>query len=57
MSVMGLIGYSNYYKLFMPPTLKSGGHIGFGLSVCVCMYVFRFEISSCNFMYGFLMEK
>ena len=25
---------------FMPPTRKSGGHIGFGLSVCmyVCMY-------------------
>ena len=25
----------------MPPLLKSGGHIGFGLSVCmyVCMYV------------------
>ena len=38
----------------MPPTLKKwgGGHIGFGLSVCmyvrmyVCMYVFMFEISS-----------
>ena len=27
--------------LFMPPTLKSRGYIGFGLSVCmyVCMYV------------------
>ena len=39
--------------LFMPPTLKKwGGHIGFGLSVCmyvrmyVCMYAFMFEISS-----------
>ena len=38
--------------LVMPPTLKKwgGGHIGFGLSVCmymyVCMYVFMFEISS-----------
>ena len=25
--------------------------------VCVCVCVFMFEISSCNFMYGFLMEK
>ena len=23
----------------MPPTLESGGHIGFGLSVCVCVCV------------------
>ena len=35
--------------VFMPPTLKKwGGHIGFGLSVCMYVrtYVFMFEISS-----------
>ena len=28
------------FLLFMPPTLKKWGHIGFGLSVCMyaCMY-------------------
>ena len=26
--------------IIMPPTLKGGGHIGFGLSVCVCVCVF-----------------
>ena len=28
-----------FNNLFMPPTLKKWGHIGFGLSVCVCMEV------------------
>ena len=27
------------FFLFMPPTLKKWGHIGFGLSVCTCMCV------------------
>ena len=37
---------------YAPNFEKVGGHIGFGLSVCmyvrmyVCMYVFMFEISS-----------
>ena len=41
-----------HFIFVMPPTLKKwgggGGHIGFGLSVCmyVRMYVFMFEISS-----------
>ena len=45
-------------KRFYAPNFEKvggGGHIGLGLSVC--MYVFMFEISSRNFMYGFLMEK
>ena len=29
--------------IIVPPTLKKWGHIGFGLSVC--LYVFMFEIS------------
>ena len=32
------------FHLLMPPTLKKWGAFGFGLSVCVC--VFMFEISS-----------
>ena len=40
------------FFLYAPNFEKVGGHIGFGLSVCmyvctyVCMYVFMFEISS-----------
>ena len=42
----------NESHFYAPNFEKVGGHIGFGLSVCmyvrtyVCMYVFMFEISS-----------
>ena len=41
-----------HLHVYAPNFEKVGGHIGFGLSVCmyvctyVCMYVFMFEISS-----------
>ena len=48
---VGVSSRNLYSFVVMPPTLKKwggGGHIGFGLSVCmyVRMYVFMFEISS-----------
>ena len=47
------LAWNFFLHLYYAPNFKKvGGHIGFGLSVClyvrmyVCMYVFMFEISS-----------
>ena len=44
-------------RSFYAPNFEKVGDILVSACPYVCMYVFMFEISSCNIMYGFLMEK